>query len=185
VDLDPAKSDGDELVIVAPGQLTIAKIGSNGRWQPQPSQPFDGGAPNDKPIKVLSGDFDNSGTRDVLVIFAGSSPDAPIAAVVYFNDGQGHLGSPVPVPLQGARAVTTMHATSDPGTQIVAVGSFGVQIIKGPLLAPLPPTAIGSFPDAIDCAAGDINGDGLEDLVVASKSGQVSSFQVLLGTVAQ
>lgn len=184
VDLDPANKNGDELVVVVPNdQMTIAKLApfdGGTVWQPQQPSPFDGGAPNGKALKVLPGDFDGDGLRDVLVVFAGSTPNV-LAATVYFNDGQGHLVNPTPVLLEGAVAVTTIHALPSALTQVAAINSKGLRLYSGPKLVPLPLNEAQLIPNVIDMASGDVNGDGLEDLVVAS----ATSIQVLLGTVMQ
>jgi hypothetical protein len=186
VDLDPSNKDGDELVLVVPGeQLTIAKRqsfdGGPLVWQQAQAVPFTGTTPDNKPLKVLPGDFDGDGFRDVLVVYG--DPTA-LSAMVYFNDGQGHLVNPTPVPMQNAVAVTTIHALPNATTQVAAVisaDSIHLQLFSGPKLVPLPPGSVTLIPNVIDMVAGDVNGDGLEDIVVAS----ATNIEVLLGTVGQ
>lgn len=194
VDLDPSAGNGDEMVIVVPsegtgsGTLTVASLAS-GEWAGT-SVPFDGEARTLAngalaSVKLVRADFDGDGLDDVLVVYGPLQPDGgstgAVAARVLFNDDAGHLVSPADVPIVSGGGVAVIHAKADATAQVVVAGSTGLVLYalqpgtrtfdQGTTIVPA------AFDEAIDAVCGDVNGDGVEDLVIAHLGG----FDVLLG----
>jgi hypothetical protein len=195
VDLDPSANDGDELVVVVPadgatpGTITVVKNGA------QTAQtPFAGFARGvagaSVPVRVTTADFDGDGLTDVLIVFglsAGDAGPAPLGAMVLFNDGQGHLVDAATLPLGDAGGAASVHAKADGTAQVVGVGPGGAglfSVLPGTRTfdpgVPLPLPA--TFDDVVDVIAADVNGDGVDDLVVGRNGSSFNGFVVFLGT---
>ncbi len=140
------------------------------------------------PLSVSIGDIDGDGAKDVLVF--ALSEKAPFAKVM-FNNQTGSLDytKAVSVTLPpNAVAATTIHATPDSRAQVAVLTLDGVVIIPTAPDSPrafappgscTPPVFIScAVPFAheqagslLDVRAADVDGDGVEDVIVAGPSG--------------
>lgn len=142
------------------------------------------------PLAVTTADIDGDGAKDVIV-FAGNGSNAAFAKVM-FNELNGALdySKAVTVPLPpGAVAATAVHAAPDARAQIAVLTYDGIVLVptapgNGRAFAPAGscssrppigcPVGFGTRPQSgslVDLQAADVDGDGVEDLIVASQSG--------------
>jgi hypothetical protein len=132
-------------------------------------------------LSVALADFDGDGRLDVVL----GSPAANLPSLVYRNPGTGNFGSVVPTPLRssgGANSVAAGDVNGDGKPDIVlGKGNSQSQLYLNPgsgdFTAVTPAPIVGSGGPTIAIKLGDMNGDGLTDLVVANN---VQSAQVFL-----
>jgi hypothetical protein len=187
LDLDGVPKGGvDELLAIVPpvaesqkpGALFVFKVDGGAFNQPQRvSIGFD--APFVAPWTLRRADVNADGAIDVLAVY-GDKPG--MTARVYMNQKNGSLDpTPLGVPLpDGASlvAATTLNADQDTQLEVALLTSAGVFIAD--LAAEGNHFTVGAKPvlatTGNSIAAGDVNGDGLDDLAI-SGAGVVQVFK--------
>jgi hypothetical protein len=168
---------GDELLIVQAGHFFLTHVKT---WPVLAFEaPADLNPLQDKNVVTRVADVDDDGDKDVIVEYSASSTDPrAFAAKILLNDMNGTLSFANATPLSlpaGTIAVTTVHASKDGKTQVAAIAQSGVYLAQmsggtlGPWSAPVfDLSAVSPVHDAI---AGDVDGDGVDDIVLATSSG--------------
>jgi hypothetical protein len=183
-----------EQVTLKAGRLLVARL-DGAKWAKQTEIDLGGNAPNAIPWRVRAVDVDGDNAKDIAVLHEDSGTSK---VTVFFNKGDGQLDtSPVSVSFPDMAIVDCAWIQADdrPGKELVVLTTrtdhAGIYLVpangrvfqepRGPLLDAggeggaakrlVDGAAIG---DSI--AAGDVNGDGVDDLVV-QRGGSLRVYQ--------
>lgn len=206
LDLDPSTHDGDEMIVVVPssvaangtdpakdGTFAIAKFDGK-TWTASSIDSTFAGMTRMfgdivLPTRLRRADFDGDGIEDVFLVYAdaytgpSTNPTSTISAEVRFGDGKG--GFSATAKLTDVTSAAPIYALGTPGRQIVSVNAKGITIYK---IVPCADQSMHCFDtgtlvrganlaQTIEVVAGDVTGDGIDDLIVANHIG----FQVWVG----
>jgi len=163
--------------------VTILLGIGNGLFTPTPASPISVGS---FPKHLVAGDFNGDGITDLAVADDGSD-----TVFILLGDGHGNFtqtpGSPISVGTNPAfMVVADFNGDGNTDLAVVNSGSDNVTLLLGDgqgdfTDAPGSPISVGSFP--LQAAAGDFNGDGMKDLVVANTG--ATNVSILLNHVTQ
>jgi hypothetical protein len=180
--IDVGATPGKELLVVQPDAFFLTSVPQSGTdWPSLAYEPLQNVAPvPDKGLVVRVIDVDGDGDDDVIVEYLASGT---FAAKIILNGMNGTLSfanAPALTLPDGALAVTAIHANKDGSTQIAALSAKGVylaQMTNG-VLGPWTTDPIIDLSSVTvkDMIAGDVDGDGVDDLVIATSKGFVVYF---------
>jgi hypothetical protein len=165
-------------------------------WSVLHQEPFDGAArvthAASVPVRVARADFDGDGLDDLLIVYGDeveAGNDTHVLAEVLFNDGNASLSLstavqlPMPTTASGAAPI---NALGDGTMQVAVVSDQGISLMTFAagtrtlgVLQVLDAGGGGSigFAGDVDLVCGDVNGDGVDDVVAASDT----QFAIALG----
>jgi hypothetical protein len=188
VDLDGGAPD--ELLVLSPGlgfeapdasaggTLMIAHVEGDA-LVPGSSQPLGLWALGDVSPQLEIADLDGDGDGDIM--YLGYDTDGDRHLFVFMNEGTGNIDVGVrldlvlPKELGTTRGVAAVELDGDAGLELVVltdVGAYRVELSEGSLTTP---ERFDSLVAGDALAAGDVDGDGVGDIVIAGQ-GRVQLF---------
>jgi len=190
--IDVGGASGKELLVVEAAAffLTAVPKNKNDAWPSLAYEALQNVAPTiDRGIVLHVADADGDGDEDAIVGYVDAATKA-FAAKIVLNAMNGTLSwssAPALALPEGTVGITPVHASKDGSTQIAAVspkGIFLAQISNGVLgpwsdspIVDLSRLTTLSPPVTVhDVVAGDVDGDGVEDIVIATSSGFIVYF---------
>ncbi len=182
IDVADVNGDGRDDVVVAYCGLKVYLQNSNGTLDPPIFYPSPAPSGYCFADLVKTGDFDNDGRIDVAAI---GSHNKSVAAGVWYQNASGTLDPPLfyYVPYWGKGEIDAADVTGDGRTDLLVMSG---QYSGAPNVTILPQTPEGTLDapfqyDLYDTltwgmAAGDVNGDGLKDVVQTTWDGFIGVF---------
>ena len=141
--------------------------------------------------EVALSDFDFDGDLDVFATIRGDF-DQLTTIMVWRNNGDGTFAAPIEFPTgQGPAGIVIADFTGDGKPDVITANYGGSSIsllrhngLKGQQAAFLPPVNFNAINHAEKIAAGDVNGDGILDVVVGELVGigPLATFAVMINT---
>ena len=181
-----ADFDGDGRIDLAAANSASNNVAvllgdGSGAFDQAGGSPFSVGA-DTAPVAVATGDFDGDGSADVAT--ANAADDSVSVLLGNGSGGLAAAGAPVPVgahPVAVAAADLNGDGQSDVAAANEAADSVSILLGDGAggLTATAPAIGLASATLPASVAAGEVNGDGQQDLVIANTG--TSNVSVLLG----
>jgi hypothetical protein len=191
--IDVGGAPGQELLVVQPSAFFLTHVEASGVWPSLAYEPLQNVQNGDKGVLARVADVDDDGDDDVIVEYVDGVTNK-FAARIVLNAMNGTLSftnAAAPALPDGTLAVTTIHSSKDGTTQLLSLSASGVYLaqmsngVLGPWSASpvidLSKLAALSTPITVhDVIAGDVDGDGVDDVVIATSKG----FMVYFGDPA-
>jgi len=178
--VEPGDVNRDGLADLVTGgpESTILLATPAGTFTRAPESPFAVGS-GAEPTSVTIADFDRDGNPDLAFADCGLACGGSGASRVslFLGDGKGHFseapGSPFPTGLTDTSTIAGADLNGDGQPDVVVGGLAAVAVLLGDGHGGLEPAAgspavTGSTRPVLDLAVGDLNADGLPDVVTAN-----------------